>query len=218
MLLSRCCYCRDSGRLCVTYAEARLSGAGTVRHNMSKPNHTLCAKLAIILQLGIALAALTMTSIAATGPVAIQPDSSAAKLVQDHPQNKYEWDTTVSLGQLYDASSVTGMTGRAVFNIGQQEDSAAVSHTETTGTSSSPLHLEHRTIVDGLECPSWLYEYQTFHQRNRGAPDAKYLVYTTRKYTSGLGDRFRVMISALRLAYATSRVLLATWNVSRDND
>lgn len=90
------------------------------------------------------------------------------------------------------------------------------------------------------DCPAWIAEYSAFHRwvaanhmqvaagrshklglplillcclcrQHRGAPGAKYLVYSACPGQSGLGDRIRGMMYLTRQAVATGRVVLFTW-------
>jgi hypothetical protein len=74
------------------------------------------------------------------------------------------------------------------------------SHTATYGSTRD---------VSSKECPSWFWEYVSFHATNRGQPNAKYLITVDDRY--GLGDRLNGALAMLRLAQALNRVLLLRW-------
>uniref|UniRef100_A0A7S0WQ61 O-fucosyltransferase family protein n=1 Tax=Chlamydomonas leiostraca TaxID=1034604 RepID=A0A7S0WQ61_9CHLO len=70
--------------------------------------------------------------------------------------------------------------------------------------------------LDSKGCPKWVNDYVEWHRENRGKPDAKYLVgFCARKHAGkcpGLGDRFRGMEYATKLAMITKRVILFWWD------
>uniref|UniRef100_A0A0G4IB68 CH-like domain-containing protein n=1 Tax=Chromera velia CCMP2878 TaxID=1169474 RepID=A0A0G4IB68_9ALVE len=84
-----------------------------------------------------------------------------------------------------------------------------------------PLQLQ-RVSCSAFEmaergCPSWLFDYISFHKKMKGRADASYIVYACSgkvgsSQCGGLGDRFRGVFLALRLAQATGRVLLVHWD------
>lgn len=59
----------------------------------------------------------------------------------------------------------------------------------------------------------WLSDYETFHKKNRGALNARYLVHKVNSSMSGgLGDRLRGMLYTVRAAAAGNRVVLFEWS------
>jgi PIN domain nuclease of toxin-antitoxin system len=59
---------------------------------------------------------------------------------------------------------------------------------------------------------AWIREYEAFHQSQRLKPGARYIVHRTDVRGKGLGDRLRSMMFTARLAYASSRVVLFSWD------
>ena len=81
-----------------------------------------------------------------------------------------------------------------------------------------PCMLCNGHSFDKMQDSAWLNEYGQFHQRERFAPNAQYLIYTCRasipggpRHCLGVGDRFRLIGFMLRVAAAFQRVLLIDW-------
>lgn len=76
-----------------------------------------------------------------------------------------------------------------------------------------PIERSKKTLP-GV-CPSWLKDYEAFHEENKRNGREKYLIFSFNEAFDsrpGLGDRIRSALWALRLAAATERVFVLSMN------
>lgn len=92
----------------------------------------------------------------------------------------------------------------------------AATHMQQQASAATVQSASYKASDALPQCPEWFQQYEAFHAAAKGKPGTKYLIHQVPEHkvgkSGGFGDRLRGMLYALRLAVASNRVLLFTWD------